>query len=289
MSKAVTAKSSGRTGERAQKPQSDRSVDENNAEDVEDLQRLPTPVIYEIVRREGEEEMQRPITSLWWSGIAAGLSMSFSLLAQGVLFAHLPDTPWRPLIYSFGYTFGFLIVVLGRQQLFTENTITVVLPVIADFTLKNIRALARMWAVVFLANMVGALIAALFLTYAPIVKPEVLSAMLTISHHMLDNDFWTMLCKGIGAGFLIAAMVWIIPSAEGAKFLVIMAITYLVAIAEFGHIVAGSVEAFLSILNGDAGVLKTLTGFTIPVLAGNIIGGTLLVSVISYAQVKDEI
>ena len=287
MSRTEHAKSSSpsRTGNRSAERENRR---DEKAEDVEERQRLPTPVIYEIVRREGEEEMKRPLTSLWWSGIAAGLSMSFSLLAQGVLLSHLPDTPWRPLITSFGYTFGFLIVVLGRQQLFTENTITVVLPVIADFTAKNVKSLGRMWAVVFLANMVGTFIAALFLSHAPLISPDVLDAMLTLSHHMLSNDFWTMLSKGIGAGFLIAAMVWIIPSAEGAKFHVILAITYLVAIAEFGHIVVGSVEAFLSILNGQAGLLECFTGFTIPVLAGNIIGGTLLVSVISYAQVKDE-
>ena len=289
MAKTVTTKRPVHTDHGTKKPSPRQGSPNENSEDVEERQRLSTPVIYEIVRSEGEEEMQRPITSLWWSGIAAGLSMSFSLLAQGVLLAHLPDTPWRPLIYSFGYTFGFLIVVLGRQQLFTENTITVVLPVIADLTLKNLKVLGRMWAVVLLANMVGTFIAALFFTLAPLVKPDVLNAMLTISHHMLENDFWTMLSKGIGAGFLIAAMVWIIPSAEGAKFLVILSITYLVAIAEFGHIVAGSVESFLSILNGQANAWQVVTGFTIPVLIGNIIGGTLLVSVISYAQVKDEI
>jgi hypothetical protein len=90
--------------------------------------RLPAPLIYEIVRRMGEEEMERPITSLWWSGVAAGLSISFSLLAQAILQAHLPDSSWRPPLTSLGYPVGFLIVVLGRQQLFTENTITPVPP-----------------------------------------------------------------------------------------------------------------------------------------------------------------
>src|SRR5664279_278730 len=65
---------------------------------VEELSSPRTPVIYEVVRRFGDEEMQRPATSLWWSGVAAGLSMSFSLLAQTILETHLPDTPWRPLL-----------------------------------------------------------------------------------------------------------------------------------------------------------------------------------------------
>jgi formate/nitrite transporter FocA (FNT family) len=54
-------------------------------------------MIYEVVRREGEEEMCRPLTSLWWSGVAAGLSISFSLLTEAILKVHLPTGPWQPL------------------------------------------------------------------------------------------------------------------------------------------------------------------------------------------------
>src|SRR5258708_27242936 len=103
----------------------------------------------------GEEEMERPITSLWWSGVAAGLSISFSLLAQALLQAHLPDTSWRPLLTSLGYPVGFLIVVLARQQLFTENTITPVLPLAAKFTADNLAKLARLWTIGLAANMTG--------------------------------------------------------------------------------------------------------------------------------------
>ena len=119
----------------------------------------------------GEEEMERPITSLWWSGVAAGLSISFllvSLLAQAILQAHLPDTSWRPLLTSLGYPVGFLIVVLARQQLFTENTITPVLPLAANFTAANLAKLARLWTIVFAANMTGTAAAAVFCTLPPV-------------------------------------------------------------------------------------------------------------------------
>src|SRR5262244_3678804 len=102
-----------------------REITEREVEDVEERSRPRTPVIYEVVRRLGEEEMRRPATSLWWSGVAAGLSISFSLLAQAILETHLPDAPWRHLVSSLGYAVGFVMVVLSRQQLFTENTITV--------------------------------------------------------------------------------------------------------------------------------------------------------------------
>src|SRR5512142_353212 len=93
-------------------------VTEREVEDIEERTVPRTPVIYEIVRRLGAEEMARPVNSLWWSGVAAGLSISFSLLAQAILTTHLPDAPWRELVTSFGYSVGFVMVVLSRQQLF---------------------------------------------------------------------------------------------------------------------------------------------------------------------------
>src|SRR5262249_27601676 len=125
--------------------------------DIEELATPRTPVIYEVVRRLGEEEMARPATSLWWSGVAAGLSISFSLLAQAILRTHLPDAPWEPLVTSFGYCVGFIMAVLSRQQLFTESTITAVLPVAAEFTWKNVGCMTRLWAIVLAANLIGTL------------------------------------------------------------------------------------------------------------------------------------
>ena len=259
-----------------------------DVEDIEDRSRLRVPMIYEVVRREGEEEMQRPIASLWWSGVAAGLSISFSLLAQAILQMRLPDAPWRPLVTSFGYSAGFLIVVLARQQLFTENTITVVLPVAADLTLRNLRRLGRMWGIVFAANTAGTLFAALFCSFTPVLDTKVLGVMLEISRHMMDNGWAEMFFRAISAGFLIATMVWLIPSAEGARFLVITLMTYLIAVGGFTHIVAGSVEGFMLVANGQLELWRMVVSFTIPVLLGNIIGGAALFSLISYAQVAKE-
>jgi formate/nitrite transporter FocA (FNT family) len=264
-------------------------ITEREVEDVEERSSPRTPVIYEIVRRLGEEEMARPAVSLWWSGVAAGLSISFSLLGQAILQSHLPDTAWRPLITSLGYTVGFVMVVLARQQLFTENTITVVLPVMANLTARNVLALCRMWGIVLLANMVGTLAAALFCNYTPVLTPELKAAMLDISGQLLDHSWLDMAFKGVSAGFLIAAMVWLLPGAENAQFHVITLMTYLIAVGGFMHIVAGSVEAFLLVLNGGMGFWSMLGGFFVPVLIGNIIGGTALFALIAYAQVMREI
>lgn len=267
----------------------DAGITEREIEDVEARSSPRTPVIYEVVARFGEEEMSRPLVSLWWSGIAAGLSISFSLLAQALLDSHLPATPWRPLVSSFGYSVGFLMVVLSRQQLFTENTITAVLPVMADMTFHNAWRLVRLWLVVLVANLVGTLVAALFCTWNPALDSLLYQTMLEISRHLLSHSWATMFFGSLTAGFLMAAMVWMIPSADAAQFYVVTLMTYLIAIGGFFHIVAGGMEAFMLLLHGEAGGWWLVTGFFVPVLLGNMAGGTALFALIAYAQVMQEI
>ena len=259
------------------------------AKEVEELSAPNTPVIYEVVRRFGEEEMSRPATSLWWSGLAAGLSISFSLLAESILRLRVPDGPWEPLIVGLGFPVGFLMVVLARQQLFTENTITMVLPVMAGPGAEKFGKLGRVWAIVLVANLAGTLLAALFYTFTPAISDEVRTTMLELSRHALDKPAAAMFFGGITAGFLMAAMVWLLPSAESAQFHVVAVMTYLIGVSESVHIVTGSMQAFMLLASGEGHAGALLLHFALPVLAGNIVGGTLLFALLSYAQVMKEI
>ena len=257
--------------------------------EASERQRLRSPVVYEIVRKEGEDELERPMASLWWSGVAAGTGISASVLAEGLLHHHLPDTPYRPVLENFGYCVGFLIVILGRLQLFTENTITAVLPLLAKFSFARLTRTARLWSIVFVANLVGTLFTALVTVYAGTIHPEHLPALLEISHHFAELSPGEALLYGIPAGFFVAAIVWIIPSAEESKFLVIVALTYLIALGGFAHVVAGSSEVFLLQLSGELGFVEGVFGLILPALIGNILGGTGLFALLAYGQVHQEI
>jgi formate/nitrite transporter FocA (FNT family) len=261
---------------------------EKRVDQVEERTTPSTPVIYDSVRRLGVAEMERPAVSLWWSGIAAGLSISFSLLAQGILALHLPDAPWRELVIALGYPIGFVMVVLSRQQLFTENTITVVLPVMAQPSLHKLGQAARLWAIVLAANLVGTFASALLIVFTPAVPPDLLASMLDVSRRALQHGWLEMIFLGVTSGYLMAAMVWLIPAAGAAQFHVIVLMTYLIGVGGFAHIVAGSVEGFLLLVNGDLGLSTLLMQFLAPVLVGNIVGGTALFALISYAQVMRE-
>jgi len=257
--------------------------------DVEGRLRPRVPVLYEIVRQEGEAELGRPVSGLWWSGIAAGVCIGFSMVAKGLLRAHLSDAGWRPLVENFGYCVGFLIVVLGRQQLFTENTITAVLPVMARKTRANLFRMLRLWGVVFAANLVGAFLFAAFCGKSGLFPLEVTLAFSEIARHMTDQGPFDTFWRGIVSGWLIAVMVWILPNAKGGEILVIVVITYLIALGDFTHVIAGSVEAFWLVINGDLSAAQMVIGFLLPTFLGNVVGGSVLFAMLSHVQVHDEI
>lgn len=242
-------------------------------------------IVYSAILREANEELRRPSSALFWSGLAAGLSMGFSLVGEGLLHAYLPDERWRPLVAKFGYSLGFLIVILGRQQLFTENTLTPVLGLLKRRDGKTLVNLLRLWGVVLLANLIGALFFAGAAIGTDAFQPEVKRSFLELGHKALEVGFGAALLKGIFAGWLIALIVWLLPFAESARIWVIIFLTYIVGLASLTHIVAGAAEVFVVCWAGEKSWTTTLCGFLLPTLIGNTIGGVTLVAALNHAQV----
>ena len=253
-------------------------------------ERLQAKTVFELVQREGETELRRPPTSLWWSGVIAGIAISSSLLTQAILHVELPDSEWRWPLENFGYCIGFVIVILGRMQLFTENTITPVLPIMANFSAGALRDMGALWGIVLAANFAGTMIAAVFADIVAFTTDEQLAAMLEISRHaVLSKSFLEVFLRAVPAGFFVAAIVWMLPSSKGFELWIIVIMTYLIAIGGFAHVVVGSTETFLLLLNGEVGIVSAVGGYLLPALLGNIIGGTALFSALAYAQVREEL
>jgi formate/nitrite transporter FocA (FNT family) len=259
--------------------------DDREREEAEAQERrsVSAKVVHEAIEREGEEELERPPAALAWSGLAAGLAMGFSMIGQGLLRAHLPDAPWRPLLVSLGYSLGFLIVILGRQQLFTENTLTPVLPVLRRS--KPFSALMRLWGIVLATNLAGALLFALAAAYTDVFPPGVRDACAALAREAAEGAFATQLLRGVFAGWLIALLVWLLPGAESARFAVVVTLTYVVALGHFTHVIAGAVEVFYGASVGALTWGHALGGYVLPALVGNVLGGTTLVALLNHAQV----
>jgi formate/nitrite transporter FocA (FNT family) len=256
---------------------------------VEDQSRPNAALIHETIRAEGENELDRTALALLLSGIAAGLSIGFSLVMEGVLHAHLPDGSWKPLISSLGYPVGFLIVVLGRQQLFTENTLTPILPLLHNRDGGTLLRVLKLWGIVLAANIAATWVFAAVVAHTELFAPEVKHAFTEISRKVVASPFDTTLIKAVFAGWLIALMVWLLPGAGSARLLVILIITYVVAIGGFSHLIAGSVDGFYLVETGEIAWADYVTRFFVPTLIGNVIGGVALVAVLNYGQVVPEL
>ncbi|KAB7895843.1 hypothetical protein GA565_07525 [Rouxiella sp. S1S-2] len=272
-------------------PDVDSEEDDDGSEIEVDEENLPSraAAVHEQIRMEGEKELERDGLALMWSAIAAGLSISASLVTKGILHEQLEDTPARFFLENLGYTVGFIIVIMARQQLFTENTVTAVLPVMHKPTLKNFGILFRLWGVVLGGNLIGAACASLAFIYLPLFEPSILQAFHSISMEVMEKDPSQMFVGGVVSGWLIATMVWMLPSAGAAKIWVILLMTYLVAIGNLTHIVVGSVEVLYLVLSGAIPLQHFLWPFALPTLAGNIIGGTFIFALISHAQIRNDL
>ncbi len=258
---------------------------EKQREEAQERTSVSVDVVHEAIRHDGEEELNRPLSALAWSGLAAGLSMGFSFVGQAVLRTHLPDEVWRPLVVALGYPIGFLIVIGGRQQLFTENTLTAIIPLLANRNLGTLLRVARLWAVVLAANLVGAHLFAWVVGDTPMFKPDVQASMLALAKQAMEVTFGAAILRGIFAGWLIAMVVWMLAAIDTGRLATIVILTYLVGLANFTHIIAGAVEVLFLPMVGAASWAAVAWGYLLPTLIGNIIGGVSLTAALNHAQV----
>ena len=267
-----------------------RTVEEEAEEQsLKDAAALSPRLIYEVIRRDGEEELARTKRSLIWSGIAAGMLISLSVLGEAVFRTYLPEAPGSYLIENLGYSLGFLAVIMGRMQLFTENTITTVLPIMQQRTLHALGCMLRLWGIVLAANVVGAFAAASLFVFTPAIPADVMPSIVDLSHHATGMGAWTGFWRAIPAGVIVALIVWMLPQADESAFFLILTFTWLIAAGDFTHIVAGSVEMAVLMLRAELGLFDAFFRFFLPVLAGNIIGGTVVFSLVAWGQVRDDI
>ena len=247
-------------------------------------------VIHELIREDGEKMLDRSVTAMAWSALGAGLSMGFSFFAMAIIKSGLPEgAPWAKLVTGFGYTLGFLIVILGRQQLFTESTLSSILPLLTRRDGKTLYCVARLWLAVLFFNIVGTFFFAWLVSHAGLFDAEVNKALRTVAEEAMKDSFVPTMVKAILAGWLIALIVWLMPGAGQSRLLLILILTYVVAIAHFSHIIAGSVEAAFNVFVGHISLGEYFTRFMIPTLIGNTIGGVSLVAILNHAPVREEL
>lgn len=254
----------------------------------DDLKAADARDLHRTVREEGEQELRRPAMSLFWSGLAAGLAISVSLLAESMLHAALPDAPWRDLVVGLGYPVGFLVVILGRMQLFTESTITAMLPLVTRPSRWALARTLRLWGIVLAANLCGTAIAGLAIASGALGDATIREAALALSAGITQLSPGRTFVNAIPAGFMIAILAWALPNAREQSVAVIVIFTYVLTVAGFSHSIVGSDQAFLLLFTGRTDLWQTLAGLIAPAVLGNLVGGAGIFALLAHAQVRGE-
>ena len=250
---------------------------------VRDL--FSTDEIFQRIVATADEEFVRSNRLLFFSGLAAGLSIGLSFVARASLGAAVGDP--SGLIGGVLYPIGFLLIVLGRYQLFTENTLTPVTLVLTR--IASLPQLLRVWGVVLAANVAGAALVGLVLATTGVLDPDAFEAAREIAAHGFEVGSGPLFWKGVFAGWLVASMVWLNHAARDTitRFMIVFAVMYLVPAAGLFHCIIGAAEALFLVFQGDAALGEAARFFGV-VVAGNTVGGVLLVALLNYSQTRRQ-
>ncbi len=255
------------------------------AEDVSiDASRPNAEKIFDRAAQNGLDELSRSTHALAISGLAGGLTMGLTGMSVAIVRALLPAGPLSDFFSYFFYPIGFIAVIVGRAQLFSENTLY---PVVLVFTdARHIRNTLRLWAAVFVSNVAGAFLFATLAVKAPTLEPKVVQELVRLGTDMVaassGNIFWT----GVFGGWLIALVAWVVTASQWTigQIMMVWLLTFIVGAGHFAHCIATSNEIIASVLAGPVPMASFFHWLAIAT-SGNIVGGVIMVSLLNWGQV----
>ncbi|MFW6088708.1 MAG: formate/nitrite transporter family protein [Gemmatimonadota bacterium] len=243
--------------------------------------------IHQRLLASAAEEIDSPVRQLFFSGVTAGFAIVLTFIGFAVGKAQFPDNDFLAALL---YPVGFLYIILGRYQLYTENTLPPVKLVLMRFA--SLPLLLRLWGTVLLANLVGAALGALVLARTHVLSPEAIEAGASFARHGFEVGAWTAFFKALFAGWLVAGVVWLGYAARDSvtRFLLVYIVFYLIGVAELFHVVTTAADVLFFVFLGTPGpgVGGLAAGFWLPVLLGNTVGGVLVFTLLAYAQAESR-
>lgn len=266
-----------RTPEPAPQPAAQKHLERPSAQDI-----------YEQVANNARQELGRSSISLAISGFAGGIFMGLSAMGNAIALAQLTaggmPLPTAQFVAKMFYPLGFIVVILGRSQLFTENTLYPVALVLAE---KNhFWNTMRLWAVVLPFNVLGALAFAALATLTDALPPAAVHSLAQLGLDAVNHPAATIFWSGMMGGWIIATVAWLVSASHSitGSVMIIWMLAFVVGLGNFAHCIAASGEVFAAVLTGRAPWMAFPAWF-LPAVAGNICGGVGMVTLLEYGQV----
>jgi formate/nitrite transporter FocA (FNT family) len=253
------------------------------------LDRPSAQDIYEQVANNARQELGRSSISLAISGLAGGIFMGLSALGNAIAIALLTPAGSAPsnvtlFIAKMFYPLGFIVVILGRSQLFTENTLYPVALVLAEK--KHFWKTLRLWATVLPANILGALAFAAIASLTGALRPDMVHSLAQLGLDAVHNPSTTIFWSAIMGGWIIATVAWLVSGSHSitGSVMIIWMLTFVVGLGNFAHCIATSGEILAAVLTGKAPWISYARWIFFAV-TGNICGGVGMVTLLEYGQV----
>lgn len=244
--------------------------------------------IYERVCDDTVEELERPDSSIVFSGLFAGFAIGLAPLAIALASVSLgSEVKSTALIAALLYPIGYVAVIIGRAQFFTENTLY---PVMLSLRRREfVRRTGRLWAIVYSTNLIGAFLFAALMILTGALAENAQLELVSNGVDYTDGSFAETFFSAVVTGFLLALVAWLVEGSDTvtARIAVIWSLTFLVALGSFDHCIATTVTAFAALLDGEL-AFGELLAWLAPATLGNIAGGVLIVTSINYGQVRGD-
>jgi formate-nitrite transporter family protein len=250
-----------------------------------DLERPTAHEIFAQVSRNARHELQRPVRALAISGLVGGLTMGLTGLSVSAVKAALGGAPWTDFIALLFYPVGFLAVILGRAQLFTENTLYPVALILAER--RHVWATVRLWLVVFPSNIAGAFLFALLAARTAALKPAMLQSLARMGTAAATAGPRHIFWSAVVGGWMIALVAWLVSGSHSitGSFAVIWTLAFIVGLGHFAHCIAASGEILAAVLSHGLRAGDYFRWLA-PATLGNVVGGIVLVTLLEYGQIK---
>lgn len=253
------------------------------------MNQTPTREVLERLINKGRHEIERERNGLLLSSFSAGLDIGFGPLVMAVLLTlstgSFGDLGTEILLAS-AYSIGFIFVILGRSELFTEHTTLAILPVIDGQA--TIQQLGRLWSLVYIGNIIGGIcftvLAIILMPGLGVVSSE---AFISIAEKLISHELQWLFVAGIFAGWLMGLLAWLLTAAKNtiSRIAIIWIVTATIGIMHLPHSIAGNVEVLFGLLLSSEIVLTDYLTFLILATCGNAIGGTIFVGLLKYGHV----
>lgn len=253
---------------------------------VVETRRLTAPEIFDAAVANAREELKRSARKLAFSGLAGGITLGLTGLGVAAIRAAIGPSPWRDFISFLIYPIGFIAVIIGRAQLFTENTLYPVVLVLDER--RYVAATLRLWGIVFVSNICGAFLFALLAIRTSALFPPMAAELVKLGETAVQGTPGHLFWSGVIGGWLIALVAWIVTASHWTigQVVMIWLLTFIVGIGRFAHCVVTSAEILSAVAARTVSAGHYFHWLLFATL-GNIVGGIVIVSLLNYAQVKE--